>query len=196
MLIKEQFEVSQPIEAVWTFFGDIPQVASCLPGADLTDVIGEDHYGGTVFIRLGPVKLEFGGEAKIAQRNEATKTITVDASGADKKGRGQAALGLNARLAPVANGTKVDISMDLQLSGAAAQFGRGLIADVTAVLLGQFADAMQVRLDAIAKGIDPSKVAGPRSAGGLAIGLKAALMAVSRVLARFFLPYRHEVRSI
>ena len=69
MLIKQQFDVSQPIESVWNFFGDIPQVASCLPGADLTDVIGEDHYGGTVLIRLGPVKLEFGGEAKISQRN-------------------------------------------------------------------------------------------------------------------------------
>jgi len=195
VLINQQFEVSQPIEAVWNFFGDIPQVASCLPGADLTDVIAEDHYGGTVLIRLGPVKLEFGGEAKISQRNEATKTITVDASGADKKGRGQAALGLNARLAPVAKGTKVEISMDLQLSGAAAQYGRGLIADVTAVLLGQFADAMRVRLDAIARGIDPSKVAESRSASGLAIGLKATRMAVSRVLARFFLPYRHEIRS-
>ena len=190
MLIKQQFDVSQPIESVWNFFGDIPQVASCLPGADLTDVIGEDHYGGTVLIRLGPVKLEFGGEAKISQRNEATKTITVDASGADKKGRGQAALGLNARLTPIVNGTKVDISMDLQLSGAAAQYGRGLIADVTAVLLGQFADAMQVRLDAIAKGLDPSKVGGPRSASGLSIGLRAAGMALTGVFKRFFAPYQ------
>lgn len=190
MLIKQQFDVSQPIEAVWNFFGDIPQVASCLPGADLTDVIGEDHYGGTVLIRLGPVKLEFGGEAKISQRNEATKTIMVDASGADKKGRGQAALGLNARLTPIVNGTKVDISMDLQLSGAAAQYGRGLIADVTAVLLGQFADAMQARLDAIAKGLDPSKVGGPRSASGLSIGLRAAGMALTRVFKRFFAPYQ------
>jgi hypothetical protein len=136
------------------------------------------------------VKLEFGGEAKISQRNEATKTITVDASGADKKGRGQAALGLNARLTPIVNGTKVDISMDLQLSGAAAQYGRGLIADVTAVLLGQFADAMQVRLDAIAKGIDPSKVGAPRSASGLSIGLRAAGMALTRVFKRFFAPYQ------
>ncbi len=190
MLIKQQFDVSQPIEAVWNFFGDIPQVASCLPGADLTDVIGEDHYGGTVLIRLGPVKLEFGGEAKISQRNEAAKTITVDASGADKKGRGQAVLGLNARLTPIVNGTKVDISMDLQLSGAAAQYGRGLIADVTAVLLGQFADGMQVRLDAIAKGLDPSKVDGPRSASGLSIGLRAAGMALTRVFKRFFAPYQ------
>ena len=190
MLIKQQFDVSQPIEAVWNFFGDIPQVASCLPGADLTDVIGEDHYGGTVLIRLGPVKLEFGGEAKISQRNEAAKTITVDASGADKKGRGQAVLGLNARLTPIVNGTKVDISMDLQLSGAAAQYGRGLIADVTAVLLGQFADGMQVRLDAIAKGLDPSKVDGPRSASGLSIGLRAAGMALTRVFKRCFAPYQ------
>lgn len=190
MLIKQQFEVPQPVDSVWKFFGDIPQVASCLPGADLTTVIAEDHYGGTVLIRLGPVKLEFSGEAKISQRNEAKKTITVDASGADKKGRGQAALGLNAQVSPAPTGSKVDISMDLQLSGAAAQYGRGLIADVTAVLLDQFADAMKVRLEAIAKGLDPSKVGGARPASGFALGLRATGMALTRVLKRFFAPYQ------
>ena len=67
----------------------------------------------------------------------------IDASGADRKGRGQAVMGLNATLDAVANGTKVDVAMDLQLSGAAAQYGRGLVSDVTAVLLDDFATNMQ-----------------------------------------------------
>lgn len=194
MQITNEFEVGQPIDAVWEFFGDIPQVASCLPGTELTDELGPDHYGGTVAIGLGPVKLDFDGNAKITDRNEADKTISVDAEGADKKGRGQAALVLNAGLTPVGAGTKVDVAMDLQLSGAAAQYGRGLVGDVTSVLLDDFAANVQSRLAAIEAGVDPDSVATQSSsASGLAIGLRAARMALLRVFRRFFLPYNPEL---
>ncbi|MGB1722703.1 MAG: SRPBCC family protein, partial [Ilumatobacteraceae bacterium] len=138
MLITNQIEVPQPLEAVWDFFGDIPQVAACLPGTNLTDQVGDDRYEGDVTIKAGPVKLEFAGSAEITARDEANRTITVDAAGADRKGRGQASLALTAKLASTALGTKVDISLDLTISGAAAQYGRGLVADVTAVLLDEF----------------------------------------------------------
>jgi uncharacterized protein len=192
MQISNEFEVGQPLAAVWEFFGDIPQVAACLPGTELTDELGEDHYGGSVAIGLGPVKLDFDGEAKITDRDQDAHTIAVDASGADKKGRGQAALALNASLAPMANGTKVDVAMNLQLSGAAAQFGRGLVTDITAVLLDDFATNMQNRLAAIEAGRDPDHVARVQTAGGLAIALRAVRMALARVFRRFFLPYRPE----
>lgn len=190
MLIKNDFEVAQSLDSVWEFFGDIPQVAACLPGADLTEEIADDHYGGTVVISVGPVKLEFDGEAKIVERNEADRTIVVDAGGADRKGRGQAALALNAGLEQIPGGTKVGVAMDLQLSGAAAQYGRGMVADVTAVLLDDFATNMQNRLEAIAAGRDPNQVASVKPASGLAIGLRAVRMALARVFRRFFLPYR------
>ena len=99
MLITNEFEAAQSIDKVWSFFEDIPQVASCLPGADLTNEMGDDRYEGTVTIRLGPVKLEFDGAAEVKERDEANKTIAVDASGADKRGRGQAALQLKVALA-------------------------------------------------------------------------------------------------
>jgi carbon monoxide dehydrogenase subunit G len=190
MMIKNEFEVSDSIETVWEFFGDIPQVAACLPGADLTDKIGEDSYEGTVKIALGPVKLEFDGKADILERREADHTIVVDAAGADKKGRGQAALQLNASLTPTPTGTKVAVDLDLQLSGAAAQYGRGMIADVTTVLLGDFATNLQNRLEAIQKGLDPNQVSSVKPAGGFAIGMRALGMALVRVFRRFFLPYR------
>ncbi len=192
MEIKNEFEVSQPIETVWAFFGDIPQVAACLPGTELTDELGDDHYGGTVAIGLGPVKLDFDGQAKIAERNEASRTIAVDASGADKKGRGQAALALTAALTSAGSGTRVDVTMDLQISGAAAQYGRGLVSDITSVLLDDFAANVQNRLTAIAEGRDPNQVAQVKAASGLAIGLRAARMALTRLFRRFFLPYRPE----
>lgn len=190
MLITTDFEVDQPVDDVWAFFGDIPSVAKCLPGAELTDQTGDDTYLGNVLIRLGPVKLEFSGKATIVERDQTGKRIVVDAAGADQKGRGQAALMLTAKLNATARGTKVDVTQDLQLSGAAAQYGRGLVGDVTSVLMADFATNMQNRLEAIKQGRSADSVATVKPASGLAIGLRAARMALARVIRRFFLPYR------
>lgn len=190
MLITSDFEVEQPVDDVWTFFGDIPGVAKCLPGADLTDQIGDDKFVGNVLIRLGPVKLEFTGSATIVERNADAKQIVVDAAGADKKGRGQAGLMLTAKLNATPKGTKVVVTQDLQLSGAAAQYGRGLVSDVTSVLMADFATNMQNRLIAIKTGRSPDDVATVKPASGLVIGLRAVRKALARVYSRFFLPYR------
>jgi carbon monoxide dehydrogenase subunit G len=189
MLIKHDFEVDHPIEKVWEFCSDIPNVASCLPGATLTDEVGHDEYEGNVAIRLGPVQMQFAGRAAVKERDEAGKTIVLDAAGADEKGRGQAALGLKARLVPTANGTRVEVEQDLQLSGAAAQYGRGMISDVSAVMLRDFATNMQARIDAFDRGVSPDQMEAPKSAGGFSIGLAAAWMALKRVARRFFGPY-------
>ena len=190
MLIKSDFEVSESIDSVWRFFDDIPQVAACLPGAELNEHVGDDKYVGKVVIRMGPIKLQFAGSAQIKERDDKAKRIVVDAAGADEKGRGQAAMLLTATLASTPRGTKVEVSMDLQLSGPAAQYGRGMISDVTVVLLRDFATNLQNRLGAIARGLSPDQVASARPASGLAIGLRAARMALARVLRRFFLPYQ------
>lgn len=190
MLIKHDFEVPLSIDKVWEFCQDIPQVASCLPGASLTDEVSPDHYTGNVAIRLGPVQMQFAGRANVMTRDDASKTIVVDASGADEKGRGQAALGLTARLVPTATGTRVEVEQDLQLSGAAAQYGRGMISDFSAVMLRDFASNMQVRIDAFDRGLSPDQIKTQRSAGGFSIVLQAAWMALKRVGRRFFLPYR------
>ncbi|HWL41464.1 MAG TPA: SRPBCC family protein [Ilumatobacter sp.] len=190
MLIKNDFEVAQPIDKVWTFFDDIPGVAACLPGTQLTDDLGNDEYAGQVAIRMGPVKLEFDGTAKIVERDEAGKRITVDAAGADAKGRGNAAMLVTAGLVPTGRGTKVDVGMDLQLSGAAAQYGRGMVGDVTAVLMRDFATNMQARIEAIEQGLSPDQIASAAPASGFGIAFTALKMALGRVAARFFLPYR------
>src|SRR4029077_17873617 len=107
MLITNDFEVAQPVDKVWHFFDDIPQVASCLPGAELTEDLGDEKYKGKVAVRMGPVKLQFAGIAQIKERDDVGKRIVVDAAGADEKGRGQAAMLLTARLIATSTGTKV-----------------------------------------------------------------------------------------
>ncbi len=194
MLISQSFDIAQPIDAVWKFFDDIPQVAASIPGANLTNEITKEHYEGDVIVSAGPVKLEFAGTALVKSRDDVKKVLVLDASGADKKGRGAASALLTASLSPIANGTKVSLSLDLTISGAAAQYGRGLVNDVTAVLVNSAAVNMSNRMDAISKGLDPDSVGGAKSASGLSIGLNAAKRAASRVFARFFLPYKPVAR--
>jgi carbon monoxide dehydrogenase subunit G len=188
MLITNDFEVAQPVEKVWQFFGDIPRVAACLPGAQLTENRGEDSYGGRVAVRMGPVRLQFAGTADITERDDAAKRIVVHATGAEERGRGQASMTVTATLTPAGTGTKVAVSQDLQLAGAAAQYGRGMIADVTSVLMRDFSANMARQIQAAEAGESVQAAAAP--AGGLTIGLRAMLMALSRVFRRFFLPYQ------
>lgn len=190
MLINQSFDVAQPVDQVWKFFDDIPLVAACIPGADLRDQVGEDEYQGDVTISAGPVKLEFAGVVKIASRDDAKKTLVLDAAGADKKGRGAANALLNVALQPLGGSTRVNLSMDLAISGAAAQYGRGLVQDVTGVLINQTAGSMQAKMAAIAEGRDPMAVGSPQAASGLSIAFTAFTMAAKRVFARFFLPYQ------
>jgi carbon monoxide dehydrogenase subunit G len=190
MLIKNNFEVAQPVEKVWRFFDDIPQVAACLPGTELTDDLGDNKYLGKVAIGMGPVRLQFAGTAEIKERDDQAKRIVVDAAGADEKGRGQAAMSGSASLVPAAGGTRVDVALDLQLSGAAAQYGRGMISDVTAILMRDFASNMQNRMNAVDRGLSPDRAGAPRAASGFGIALRAMRLALGRVLRRFFLPYQ------
>jgi hypothetical protein len=138
---------------------------------------------------MGPVKLQFAGTAEITERDDAARRIVVDANGADEKGRGQAAMLVTATLTSTSNGTKVDVSQDLQLAGAAAQYGRGMISDVSAILMRDFATNMQTRISALERGIATEQPATSAPAGGLTIGLRAVWLALKRVGRRFFLPY-------
>jgi carbon monoxide dehydrogenase subunit G len=197
MLITNDFEVAEPVEKVWQFFDNIPQVAACLPGAELTGDLGTgdlggEKYRGKVAVRMGPVRLQFAGTAEITERDEAGKRVVVHAAGAEEKGRGQASMVITATLTRAGRGTKVGVAQDLQLSGAAAQYGRGMISDVTSVLMRDFSANMQDRIERIERGESPEQIAAAAatSASGLTLGLRAAVMALTRVFRRFFLPYQ------
>jgi uncharacterized protein len=192
MLIKSDFEVAEPVDKVWQFFENIPQVASCLPGAELTEDLGNESYKGKVAVRMGPVRLQFAGTADIAERDETARRVVVKAAGAEERGRGQASMVITATLARSGRGTKVDVTQDLQLSGAAAQYGRGMISDVTSVLMHDFSVNMADRIGRLERGESAEQIAAAasRPARGFTLGLRAARMALTRVFRRFFVPYQ------
>ena len=181
MLIKNDFEVAQPVDKVWQFFDDIPQVAACLPGAELTDDLGDDKYLGKVAIRMGPVKMQFAGTAADQGARRGGQADRRRRRRRRREGSRPGRMLVTAKLSPAGRGTKVEVAQDLQLSGAAAQYGRGMISDVTAVLMRDFADqhaeADRGRSNGPVTG--PGRAAAPAS--GFAIGLRAMRMALTRV---------------
>jgi hypothetical protein len=136
-----------PAEA-WKVLMDIPRIAPCMPGAELTDVIDPTTYKGKIAVRLGPVALSFAGQVKFEEIDDANKRARVKAQGADAKGRGGANAVAEFRLEPVPEGSKVLIHTNLALSGAVAQYGRGagMIQSMASHMIGQFADCLKARL--------------------------------------------------
>ena len=152
MRLENNFEVPVPVERAWEVLLDIERVAPCMPGATLTGHEGDD-FTGTVKVKLGPVSLTYKGKGRFVEKDEAARRVKLNASGADSRGAGTAQANVTATLVPIgdAGPTRVEVVTDLDITGKAAQFGRGLIGDVSAKLIGQFADCLAGQLGADAE---------------------------------------------
>jgi carbon monoxide dehydrogenase subunit G len=137
MQLSNTFTVSLPVEETWQTFLDLPRIAPCLPGAALTGVDGDDFLGG-VKIKVGPVSAQYRGVARFIEKDETLHRAVISARGKDVGGQGNANATITAILTAQGDGTQVDVQTDLDLSGRVAQFGRGVIGDVTNKLLNQF----------------------------------------------------------
>jgi carbon monoxide dehydrogenase subunit G len=140
--IEDSFRVEVPVEEAWKVLLDLERIAPCLPGAQLTEVEG-DEYRGTVKIKVGPITAQYKGVAKIEEADEASRKVVLQAEGRDTRGQGNASATVVATLVPDGAGTTVNIDTDLNITGKVAQFGRGVMADVSSKLLGQFADNLK-----------------------------------------------------
>lgn len=149
MRIENSFEVPLPPAEAWKVLLDIPRIAPCMPGAELTGIIDPQTYDGKVSVKLGPVALAFAGRVKFEEIDADKLQARAKAQGKDTKGRGGANADVRFHLLPVPGGTKVVVATDLVLSGGVAQYGRasGVIQDVAAQLIGQFAQNLKVELE-------------------------------------------------
>ena len=142
MEISDNFRVSTPIEDTWKALLDIEQVAPCLPGAQLQEVEG-DEYRGVVKVKVGPITAQYKGTATLAEVDEANRVVKIDAQGRDTRGQGNAKALITVQMAADGDGTKVDLLTDLHITGKVAQFGRGVLADVSTKILGQFVENLE-----------------------------------------------------
>jgi carbon monoxide dehydrogenase subunit G len=149
MEITEQFTVTRPIESVWVLFQDVPELARCLPGAELTSDNGDGTYDGRVSVKLGPISSSFEGKATITFDQDAY-TSNIKGRGIDRSGGSQGRVEVEVRLSDVDGvDTEVTIEAKVMLAGPIAQFGRtGLVNEVSKRLIDDFSDCLHAKLDA------------------------------------------------
>ena len=147
MELKNEFRVGVPVADAWKVLTDVERIAPMLPGAQLQEVEG-DEYRGIVKVKVGPITAQYKGSATFLERDESAGRMVLKASGRDTRGQGNASATITVSMVADGDGTKVDVDTDLTITGKVAQFGRGVLAEVSAKLMGQFVDALEADLAA------------------------------------------------
>lgn len=163
MELSHEFTVPGSVEETWQAFNDIESVAGCFPGAVVSSVEG-DTFTGSCKVRLGPIALVYNGTGTFLEKDESAHSLMLEAKGKDKRGNGTAGALVTATMTDDGSGTRVKVLTDLNITGKPAQFGRGMISDVSDKLLGQFVDCLATRVsapDEAAAEAEPSGSPGP-----------------------------------
>lgn len=141
--LVDSFVLPLPIDRAWDLLLDLEKIAPCMPGAQLTEIEGDEHRG-KVKIKVGPITAQFAGQARFTEKDAATHRAVITAEGREARGQGNANAVVTASLSAIdgpqgpGTSTKVEVVTDLTISGKVAQFGRGVIADVSSKLISQF----------------------------------------------------------
>jgi carbon monoxide dehydrogenase subunit G len=142
MKLEHDFVVPAPVDEAWKVLLDVERVAPCMPGATLLTVDG-DEFTGTVKVKVGPIQVTYKGRAKFAELDESAHRAVIEASGKEARGTGTAAATVSAVLESAGpTSTTVKVETDLNVTGRPAQFGRGVMEEVAAKLIGQFANCL------------------------------------------------------
>ena len=169
MDLNHSFTVPASVAETWATFEDIESVAGCFPGATVTEVDGDD-FKGTCKVKLGPIAMVYSGTGHFVEKDESARTFVIEAKGKDKRGNGTAGATVTATFAEDgADATRVDVQTDLAITGKPAQFGRGVIEDISNKLLDQFVACLKDKV-----GSEPEPVAAPEEAAERAAAPHAA----------------------
>src|SRR3954452_20326591 len=148
MEISKSFVVKAPRAAVWDFLTDPYRVAKCLPGAAVTDKVDDQTYSGTMTVKVGPVTASYRGKLRFERLDEAAGGADLAASGQETRGKGGADMRMKSRVVDKRRGeTEVTVVSDVNVMGVLAQFGRGMIQDVSDQLFQKFTDGMRRELE-------------------------------------------------
>ena len=147
MQIENSFEVAAPPERVFAFLLDVNRVVGCVPGAELSEVVDPTTFKGKVKIKVGPVTVAYAGTARITDRDETARTATLEGEGRETTGPGNARAKASMRVEESGAGSRVTVSTDFTVAGRVAQFGRGLMEDVSKSLVAQMAACIKSQLE-------------------------------------------------
>ena len=182
MRLENSFEVAAPPEEAWRLLNDVPAVLPCMPGAELVEVVGEDAWKAALAVKLGPIGLRFLADVTRTELDTAGRRVVLTVDAREVKGRGSARATVESTAAATAAGTRVELTTELELRGAVAQHGRGIIADVASRLTEEFARCLATRLDGSGAGdAAASEPPAPtRPVGGLRLLLAALWRSLRR----------------
>lgn len=172
MELTNDFRVGVPIERAWEVLTDVERIAPCMPGAQLQEIEGEE-YRGIVKVKVGPITAQYKGAAHFLERDDPGHRAVLRAEGRETRGQGNANATITAQLEADGDGTKVSVVTDLTVTGKVAQFGRGVLADVSTKLLGQFADCLETKLLGGEEAAAPAAGAGGAAAEGAGAAAEA-----------------------
>jgi carbon monoxide dehydrogenase subunit G len=145
MDLSHRFRVPASVEEAWTAFNHLDRIAPCFPGATITTVSGND-FEGSIKVKLGPVALFYNGSGRFIERDPDAHRVVIEAQGEDRRGNGTATARVTASFAGDEKSTDVEVLTALDITGKPAQFGPGVISDVSDKLLNQFASNVSGRL--------------------------------------------------
>lgn len=181
MELTNDFRVALPVEQAWEVLTDLERIAPCMPGAQLQEIEGDEHRG-VVKIKVGPITAQYKGQAVFLDRDAVNHVAVLRAEGRETRGQGNANATITAVLTADGDGTAVSIVTDLTVTGRVAQFGRGVLADVSAKLLDQFVDSLErmVLADQPAAAASPKAGASTPASKGASAGPASAKSAAKR----------------
>jgi carbon monoxide dehydrogenase subunit G len=190
MKLENSFEVPASKQAAWDLLMDVARVVPCMPGAQLTETVSDSAWKADMNVKLGPIALTFATDITREDADESGSLVTLNAKAREKRGRGGAQAAIQSSLTEIPDGTRVDIVTDLTLSGAVAQYGRGIVQDVSGQLVARFADCLKAQLAASAPeaevGAAAEAAAAQEKAAKPVSGLSLGIGAMGRSIARFF----------
>ena len=182
MRIENSFEVGGSADAAWELLNDVPRVVPCMPGAELVETVDDSHWKARVKVKLGPISLSFLADVTREHVDETARSVRLGTQAREERGRGNASATIESSLVAVDGRTRVDIVTDLTMTGAVAQYGRGMVQDVAAQLTRSFAACLQQQLAAEPEQAAVAAQAKPVS--GLALGVRALGSALGRLVRR------------
>jgi len=187
MRLENRFSVPAPPERAWALLSDAPRIIPCMPGAELTEVVDENTWKVTLHVNLGPIALRFLSDVRREQADADERTVRLSARARELRGRGSAQVTIESRLSGADSGTDVVVFTDVNLQGAVAQYGRGIVADVAAQMTSQFAQCVAGMLREEPADRAPSsqpRGAAVRPVGGLRLALGALWRSLLALLRR------------
>jgi carbon monoxide dehydrogenase subunit G len=182
--LENSFEAAAPPDKVWALLMDVPRIVPCMPGATLDEVVDDSHWKATMKVKLGPIGLTFATDVERTEVDEANRRVKLGANARETRNRGRANASIQSSLTPVDGGTRVDITTDVSLAGTLAQYGRGMIEDISTEMVTSFANCLQAQLGESKEEAEAAVAAQAKPISGLSLFFGSIWRRIGRLFGR------------